>query len=133
MTTVLLSLTFEGNRTEYAAGDTLAVEYFLGDGYDGDLQALEISVLWFTEGKGDEDLAVHYFERIEANDPASAAFQQPRRFCTVLPNSPLSYDGVIVKIHWCVRARVFLSRGKEFVEERSFRLGRIPPAKAILQ
>jgi hypothetical protein len=132
VTTAILNLTFEGNRTEYAPGETLAVEYFLGDACDADMQALEISVLWFTEGKGDEDLAVHYFERIESNGGTSTDFQQPRRLSTVLPNSPLSYDGVIVKIHWCVRVRAFLTRGKELVEERSFRLGRIPSAKAIL-
>ena len=30
-----------------------------------DVKAVELSVLWYTEGKGEEDLAVHFFDRFE--------------------------------------------------------------------
>jgi hypothetical protein len=36
---------------------------------------------------------------------------------------------VIVKICWCVRARVFLSRGKELYDELPFELGNVPRAQ----
>ena len=77
-------------------------------------------------------MAVHFFERVTADESGQIDFLRPRRFSTQLPNSPLTYDGVIVKIRWCVRLRVFLARGKHLVEERTFRLGTIPAARAIL-
>jgi hypothetical protein len=48
-----------------------------------------------------------------------------RPFATRLPHSPLSYDGPLVKIRWCVRVRVFLESGKDVVGEKIFRLGRV--------
>ena len=132
MSVATLNLTLDGARTEYQPGETLAVEYYVDAPVNGELQAVEISVLWHTEGKGDDDMAVHYFERVASEDGTPVDFQAPRRFHTVLPNSPLSYDGVIVKIRWCVRVRAFLARGKQLVDERPFRLGNIPAARAIL-
>ncbi|NIP85768.1 MAG: hypothetical protein GTO03_09485 [Planctomycetales bacterium] len=38
----------------------------------------------------------------------------------------MSYDGLIVKIHWCVRLRLFLPRGRELVAEQPFQLGAVP-------
>lgn len=132
MTTANLLLTLDDFRSEYQPGDTIAGSYCLAAPTEGEPAALELSVLWSTEGKGDEDLAVHFFDRIAADDTAVPDLHRPRRFSTALPNSPLSYDGVIVKIQWCVRLRAFLPRGKQLVEERFFRLGRIPPARAVL-
>ena len=54
------------------------------------------------------------------------------RVSTVLPASPLSYSGVIVKIRWCVRVRAFLRRGKEVLGERSFQLGDVPSVRAVV-
>jgi len=111
----------------YAPGTTLSGEYRL-DGVDSaNVQAVEVSVLWHSEGKGDEDLAVHEFWRKDAEalgDP-----RRPERFSTTLPQSPLSYEGQIVKIHWCVRARVIFKRGRDLVAQKVFRLGNVPPAR----
>ena len=62
-------------------------------------------MLWYTEGKGDEDLAVHEFRRLSADNGYRADPHRVGRFSTTLPNSPLSYEGVIVKVRWCVRVR----------------------------
>ena len=97
-----------------------------------EVRAVELSVLWHTEGKGDEDMSVHSFERIEPAGGECLDFRQPRRFASVLPNSPLSYEGVIVKIRWCVRVRVFLDRGKELSAEVPFQLGRVPHADKVM-
>ena len=59
--------------------------------------------------------------------------RQSQAFSTTLPTSPLSYDGVIVKIQWCVRIRVFLNRGRDFSGEQSFWLGQIPRGQVIEQ
>lgn len=119
----------ENGRT-YRPGDTLAGEYRMMAIDRDDIKALEISVLWFTEGKGDEDLAVHDFRRLSAEDGDWIDPRRAGRFSTILPNSPLSYDGKIVKVRWCVRVRVFLKRGREVVGQRLFRLGDVPAAKA---
>lgn len=119
----------DGNRRVYQPGDVLAGEYQVESLRWIEPTAVEVSVLWYTEGQGEEDLAVHYFERIDALAQAGVDFRRPRRFNTRLPYSPLSYQGIIVKIRWCVRVRVFLQRGKELVGEVSFQLGNLPTAR----
>jgi hypothetical protein len=52
-------------------------------------------------------------------------------FGTDLPASPLSYEGVIVKIRWCVRVRIFFVGGRDFVSEHVFDVGTIPPAQRV--
>ena len=96
-----------------------------------DIRAVELSVLWYTEGKGDEDMSVHYFERSEPQNGQPVDLPQPRHFSTALPKSPLSYDGLIVKICWRVRVRVFLSRGKEISDEVPFQLGIVPHPQEV--
>jgi hypothetical protein len=49
----------------------------------------------------------------------------------VLPASPLSYDGRIVKICWCVRLRLFPRQGPEVIDEAAFRLGEVPMPEVI--
>lgn len=107
-------------------GETLSGEYRIESLDASQVRAVEVSVLWHTEGKGDEDMAVAAFWRHDADDIRPLVPGRPQRFSTTLPNSPLSYDGQIVKVHWCVRVRVFLPRGKEVVGERVFQLGDVP-------
>ena len=54
---------------------------------------------------------------------------RPGRFSTTLPQSPLSYDGAIVRIRWCVRVRVFLYRGGALLGQKAFRLGDVSRVK----
>lgn len=115
------------NRRVYHPGETLSVAYRVASLSLAEPKAVEASVLWHTEGQGDEDMAVHFFQRLSSEEPAGLDFRQPQRFSTELPNSPLSYDGLIVKVCWLVRVRVFPARGKEFVAEQPFRLGTVPP------
>jgi hypothetical protein len=111
-------------REPFLPGETLSGSYSLvGDLPAGPLQSVELSVGWSTEGKGDEDTGVHLFE---AEDHAPAGPGKPRRFSTVLPRSPLSYDGQIVKIRWWVRARYAFGRREVFIGEVPFRLGDVP-------
>ncbi|HVX09645.1 MAG TPA: hypothetical protein VHC22_00450 [Pirellulales bacterium] len=119
----------DGNRRVYQPGDLLSGEYQVESLRWIQPAAVEISVLWHTEGQGEEDLAVHHFERIDTIEQPNIDFRRARRFSTRLPPSPLTYQGVIVKICWCVRVRVFLPRGKELVGEISFQLGTLPAAR----
>jgi hypothetical protein len=118
---------FDGTG-RYKPGEIVAGEYWI-ESFDAEpIKAIEASVLWHTEGKGDQAMAVHEFWRRDADDqPLDPSL--PERFSTRLPNSPLSYDGRIVKVRWYVRVRVFPNRGKELVGEKQFRLGDVPPLK----
>ena len=117
-----VTIRFDGNGRAYQPGETLSGEYRLESIRREDVKAVEVSVLWHTDGKGDEDLAVHDFRRLSAEDGDWIDPRYPGRFHTVLPKSPLSYRGVIVKLRWCVRVRVFLARDREVV-------GELPTAK----
>jgi hypothetical protein len=121
----------DGNGRAYHSGETLSGEYWVEAAAPGEVKAIEVSVLWYTEGKGDEDFAVHDFRRITIDEQPGADPRCPGRFSTVLPNSPLSYDGQIMKLRWCVRVRAFLGRGLEVLGQYSFRLGNVPPARAV--
>jgi hypothetical protein len=122
--TIIIRL--DGNGRVYRPGETLAGDYWIESLAAGQLKAVEVSVLWHTEGKGDEDMDVHEFWRRDADDGREIDPSQPERFSTTLPNSPLSYEGQIVKIRWCVRVRAFLPRGKEAVGQKVFQLGDVP-------
>ncbi len=128
----LISIQLDANQRVFRPGEVLAGAYQIDAIEPGELKAVEISVLWFTEGKGEEDIAVHYFERLTARETSEDNLHEWRRFQTVLPPTPLSYEGVLVKICWCVRVRVFLERGREFVAERDFQLGCVPHALAVM-
>jgi len=125
-----VTVRFDGDRRVYRPGDTLSGEYRLESVTRDQVSAVEVSVLWYTEGKGDEDLAVHEFWRLSAEDGDWIDPARPEPFSTTLPQSPLSYDGLIVKLRWCVRVRAFLSRSKELLGEQEFRLGNVPAPEA---
>jgi hypothetical protein len=123
-----IDVQFDRPNRRYEPGDRLAVRYRV-EGREGDLtDAIEHSVLWYTEGKGEEDLGVHFFQRV-----ADRALRGPRGlsgdFATTLPKSPLSYEGLIVKVRWCIRVRVFYEGLRDYVSEHVFEMGGVPPAR----
>lgn len=118
----LLSVVLDDSRRVFHPGEGLGAEVQVDAVAANEITAVEISVLWYTEGKGDEDFAVHWFERRTPADAEEGDLRRLHKISTVLPQSPLSYTGVIVKIRWCVRMRVFMKRGREFVREQPFEL-----------
>jgi len=128
----LLSLCIDGTKREFAAGDELVCEYQIDAVDPADIQAVEASVLWHTEGKGEDDLGVHFFERRLPSDAENGDLRPMRRLRTRLPNSPLSYRGAILSIQWCVRLRLFLRRGREYVIEQPFTLGSVPDVRPMV-
>lgn len=127
-----LSLSLVGSQRCFAVGDELVCEYQIDAVDPADIQAVECSVLWHTVGKGEEDLGVHFFERRLPADAEHGDLRPRRRLRTRLPNSPLSYQGAILSIAWCVRLRLFLRRGREFVVEQPFTLGCVPPVLPVV-
>ena len=116
----------DGSRI-YRPGETLSGRYMIDCDDPHRIKAIEASVLWRTEGKGDEDMAVHDLWRRDAADELQFDLRRPEPFAATLPNTPLSYDGQIIKLLWCVRVRVLLYRGKDVVRDLAFRLGDVAP------
>ena len=115
-----VSLQFDRADRRYDPGDWIAARYRIDGLGEEPIEAVEHSMLWYTEGKGEEDMGVHFFERI-----ADGAVS----FRARLPASPLSYEGVIVKVRWCARVRIFFRTARDFVSEHVFEVGRLPPAR----
>ncbi len=124
-----VTIRLDGNGRVYRPGETLSGQYRLVSAAAGDVKAVEVSVLWYTEGKGEEDLAVHEFDRTSAEDGERIEVGRPQPIRTVLPQSPLSYDGAIVKLRWCVRVRAFLQGGGEVVGQKVFQFGDVLPVE----
>ncbi len=122
----LLSLCVAGAHHAFSAGEDVVGDYQIDAVDPADIQAVEASILWYTEGKGEEDMGVHFFERRLPSDADDGDLRPMRRLRTRLPSSPLSYQGTIFSIRWCVRLRLFLRRGRDFVMEQPFTLGNVP-------
>jgi hypothetical protein len=116
---------------EFQAGQDLVGQFYREGSQAIPLRAVELSVLWYTAGQGDEDFDVHYFHRYVDELARPLDLRRPLRFATTLPPSPLSYDGQIVKVCWCVRARLFPQQGPEAVVEVPIRLGSVTAAVIV--
>lgn len=127
---VVIALDGRGSRLYYP-GETLAGSYWFEHVGGDDLQAVECSILWYTEGKGSEDMGVHAFWRLAVDAGDWIDPRRPGRFSSVLPKCPLSYSGVLIKIFWAVRVRLFLADGRQAVENLPFRLGNIPDVRTL--
>ncbi len=137
-----ISVTFNHENIQYSGGDQLQAHYIVEGIESQGISAVERSVVWYTEGKGEEDLGVIFFERIQlerrkdgTQTSSLSTDHLTGALATDLPQSPLSYEGIIVKIRWCVRVRVFFRSGRDFVSEHIFFLGSVPvvrlPAKVV--
>jgi hypothetical protein len=126
----LISIVLADQKRVYSPGERLVCEYQVDAVSAREIQAVEASVLWYTEGKGDEDFAVHWFKRRLPADVENRDLRPLQRIDVLLPYTPLSYAGEILKIHWCVRIRVFLRGGKEFCLDQPFQLGKLASAAA---
>lgn len=119
----LINLRLDRSEAIYQPGDQLVCSWTISSLKDLALDSVETSVLWYTEGKGDEDLGIHSFQRVERED-LERLFPVPQwQFSTQLPASPLSYEGYLVRIRWCVRLRIFRTQQKDIVLQQPFYLG----------
>lgn len=114
-----------GLQPTYMPGDTLEFEYRVANVDRGSIVAVECSVCWLTEGKGTEDLGVHFFQRLAGDSLAAIDWSIAQKITCPLPISPLSYEGKLLKISWCVRVRFFLNDGTELMAQQPFYVGTI--------
>ena len=117
-----IEISLDRNINRFQPGDVLVATYELDVSREQIVSALETSVIWLTTGKGDEDYGVHFFERRPKSTLSRDKLKRPHRISTVLPPSPLSYEGEIIRLYWCVRIRVFYG-DQQFTEDLPFQLG----------
>lgn len=110
-----IDIVIDEDKPVFAPGDQLSGSVALDADLASEISALETSIIWRTEGKGDEDFGVWFFDRFA---PHKSATGIRRRFAATLPPSPLSYEGYLVKIRWCVRVRAFRNQGRPLQVER---------------
>jgi hypothetical protein len=94
-----ISVTFNRENIQYGGGDELRAHYIVEGIESQSISAVERSVVWYTEGKGEEDLGVVFFERIQlerrkdSTQTSSASLSTDHltgALATDLPQSPLS-------------------------------------------
>ncbi len=125
-----ITLKLDSAAGEYQPGQRLSGHFMAEGAVPWMVRSAELSILWYTAGKGDEDFAVHHFERFVDEPGRPLDLRLPHRFATALPASPLSYDGRIVKVCWCARLRIYPQQGPETLTEAVFRLGDVSAAPA---
>jgi hypothetical protein len=106
----------------YEAGGQLTAKWRISRIPLEELQGVEVSVLWHTEGKGDEDLHVHHFQRLVETQIRRSGLADQQSLRCDLPRTPLSYHGRLISVLWCIRLRLFLAGGREIVAEQPFHL-----------
>ena len=59
----LISIKLNHANREYQPGDLLECEYQVDAVNREELKSVEVATMWYTSGKGDEEEAIHYYER----------------------------------------------------------------------
>ena len=117
-----VKLSLCSDEAVYRAGESLTARWQISRVPLDQIQSLEVSVLWHTEGKGDEDLHVHHFHRVTEHQIRRDGVSQSNSIECQLPATPLSYRGRLISLCWCVRLRLYLAGGREIVTEQPFYL-----------
>jgi len=127
------SLSIVLNRRAFEPGERLRGSYRLVTADLSRLEEVEVTVGWHTEGEGMTDRGVEHREIHRAGDHSPGGIGSGR-FSAVMPASPLSYDGVLIKVCWAVRVRARFSGSGSLESVEVFQLGHVasvvadPPA-----
>jgi hypothetical protein len=107
-----ITFELEAGREEFAPAEALrgVVSWESANPED----RAELSVLWYTEGKGDKDTGLAHFEEFKLDS------QNEHRFEIALPLLPLTYYGELLKIHWVCRLRVDRKASQDLVLDLPF-------------
>ncbi|MFT5523247.1 MAG: hypothetical protein ACI9HK_001193, partial [Pirellulaceae bacterium] len=81
----LISIQLVSRREVYHSGDKLQFDVQIDAIKPEEIVAVESSVMWYTAGKGDEDIGVHFFERLTPPDAEDGDLRPWRQLATVLP------------------------------------------------
>lgn len=103
-----LNIELSGGKDAFAPGEQVEgrIEWSL----DANPTALELSLLWYTSGKGTRDVGVLQTNRIDT----PGAFGS-EKFSFTLPAGPYSFSGKLISLIWALE--VTCTPGKETVRQ----------------
>src|SRR5262245_42154634 len=133
MSSSQVRIAFKDDRRVFQPGETLSAECVLEPQPADEVAGIDWSVYWRSEGKGDEDGDSIAGNGAAESDSNRSDSMSQTAFSVQLPRSPLSYDGVIIKIRWFVSASVRLSGGETLEGESEFQLGEVVPARELAE
>jgi hypothetical protein len=90
-----LEIFIRDGKTNFVPGETIAGE--ISWQLQSAAKALELRLIWFTEGKGTSDISVEQTQRVEA--PALTGQQ---KFSLQLPPAPYSFAGKLIELSWAL-------------------------------
>jgi hypothetical protein len=106
-------------NTDLQPGDEVAGAFAIPEGLPTHTESVEFSILWHTSGKGTEDLNVLFYREWKKNKSLDD-LPSPYTFTVRLPQTPWSYDGELIKIHWLARVRLRYGKNEEAVKDVPF-------------
>jgi hypothetical protein len=113
-----ITVRFDNDRQEHRGGDEVRGTVRITPPPGQEAGAAEISLLWTTEGKGNTDEGIAWFESFA--EPPDPRAERELAFSTRLPLLPQSYDGILLKITWVVRVRILRTFGNDIVFDIPF-------------
>ncbi|MEO1530073.1 MAG: hypothetical protein AAFX06_32105, partial [Planctomycetota bacterium] len=93
-----MSISLCSEDGKYQGGTSLNAKWRVSRITLDSLTAIEISVIWYTEGKGDQDLHVHHFERLSESQIRRSGLADEQSLSCELPPTPLSYSGRLIRL-----------------------------------
>jgi hypothetical protein len=90
-----LSITLRQDKTVFAPGETIqgTIQWNL----DANPERLELSLFWYTSGKGTRDVGV--VQTVPLEDPGSLGSKE---FSFTLPQGPYSFSGRLISLIWAL-------------------------------
>jgi hypothetical protein len=94
-----IDIELDKQKTSYRPGDVVtgATRWRL----DKPIKKLELRLIWYTEGKGDEDAGLAESQVVERPGLADRS-----SFQFVLPNGPYSFSGTLISLTWALEVVV---------------------------
>ncbi len=99
-----IHIEIENNQKEFEPGDAISgkVTWDL----ENEPKKVSVNLLWYTDGKGSEDLEV-----VDSMEVESFSCRGNKSFSFVLPDEPYSFSGTLISICWTLEA--FAKKGTD--------------------
>ncbi|HBO44500.1 MAG TPA: hypothetical protein DD670_11315 [Planctomycetaceae bacterium] len=94
-----LVLEIDNGQTAFAPGETVGGE--AGWNLPASPKEVSLQLLWYTEGKGDEDAGL--VEEVTFDLPQPS---ENRRFTFRIPEGPYSFRGKLISLAWAIELQV---------------------------
>ena len=126
------SITIELDRDVYEAGEFMTGRYWLDSPCASSELHADIQVSWQSMGKGETDRGVQHRELRTVPD-GEITDSAGGEFSILLPASPLTYNGVLIKVAWCIEIRILAGRNLRCETTIPFQLGCVGPVAEVTE